>query len=237
LGAPHSCGEVASAHATYNMYMRGLGCAFRRVQTFSVLMLPIITLLCGTTLPRACRHAVYARRCPPPLLAANNFTSASLAAELDRRGLRSALDDLAEDGPSAFRNPSKVVEYVMLSLQHDADNGIAEAFRFTTRPPGTTSFASGLPLSSKRSSWRRSRFIGGYVSGRFVELDAFAAEIHEQYAWLLGCATWDFAVRHPSTFEPLSRSAEDDFVVEFLLEVDGRPVAVQLFYDWGCWYV
>ena len=73
-------------------------------------------------------------------------------------GLRSALDQLADDGPSAFKNPAKVVEYVMLNLQHHSeyeDVGLDEAFRFTARPAGQSSFVSGLPLSSKRLSSER----------------------------------------------------------------------------------
>ena len=50
-----------------------------------------------------------------------DISATSLADELERRGLTTALDDLAEDGPSAFKNPAKVIEYVMLSLQHAAD--------------------------------------------------------------------------------------------------------------------
>jgi len=201
-------------------------------------VLLVLVRALALTVPRLPRPLVppLTPRCSPLLCASNNISSASLAAELERRGLRSALDDLAENGPSAFRNPSKVVEYVMLSLQHAHDtNGIEEAFRFTARQPGTSSFVSGLSLSSRRVSWRRSRFIGGYVSGKCLELDEFAAELRDDYEWLLGCATWDFAVRHPTSFEPLCRSAEDDFVREYLLDVDGRPVVVQLFYDWGCW--
>ena len=179
---------------------------------------------------------VAALRCPQcRLCASDGMSAASLAAELERRGLQTALDQLAEDGPSAFKDPSKVVEYVMLSLQHRGEDGIAEAFRFTARQPGTSSFVSGLPLSSRRVSWRHSRFIGGYVSGKTLELDEFAKEIQEHYGWLLGCTAWDWSVVHPTTFEPLSRDAENDYLREYVLHVDDRPVAVQLFYDWGCW--
>ena len=87
----------------------------------------------------------------PRMAAANetyDISATSLADELERRGLTTALDDLAEDGPSAFKNPAKVIEYVMLSLQHAADDdGIKEAFRFTARPAGQSSFVSGLSLS------------------------------------------------------------------------------------------
>ena len=51
----------------------------------------------------------------------------------------------------------------------------------------------------------------------------------------MGCTAWSFAVTHPVTFEPLARSAEKDFLREYVLLVDDRPVSVQLLYDWGCW--
>ena len=37
-----------------------------------------------------------------------------------------------EDGPSAFKNPEKVIEYIMVNLQHNREAGITEAFRFTS---------------------------------------------------------------------------------------------------------
>ena len=175
----------------------------------------------------------------PRMAAANetyDISATSLADELERRGLTTALDDLAEDGPSAFKNPAKVIEYVMLSLQHAADDdGIKEAFRFTARPAGQSSFVSGLSLSSQRVSWSGSRFIGGYVSGKRTDLEAFTEELRTEYAWLLGCTQWRFSVLHPETFAPLYRDAERDFVREYVLSVDERPVSVMLFYDWGCW--
>ena len=174
-------------------------------------------------------------RCRPLRLCADELSASNFQAELDKRGLQTALDALAEDGPSAFKDASKVIEYVMLSLQHKGSAGIEEAFRFTARKPGTSSFVSGLPLSSERVSWRSSRFIGGQVSGKSLELDGFAEEVETHFSWLLNCASWRWAVVHPTTFEPLMRSEERDFVREYVLEVDDRPVAVQCFYDWGCW--
>jgi len=176
-------------------------------------------------------------RCPPIACcgaAAGGFSSAALTLELQRRGLQTALEDLAEDGPSAFKSPTKVIEYVMVNLQHNA-GGIAEAFRFAARSPGQSSFVSGMALSDKRVAWRTAKFIGGYVSGRAVGLDDFTAEVEEHYSWLVGCTAWSFAVTHPVTFEPLARSAEKDFLREYVLLVDDRPVSVQLLYDWGCW--
>ena len=185
----------------------------------------------------------FARRCPSCRLCAeaapgepNDISATSLAAELKKRGLQTALDELAEDGPSAFKNPDKVIEYVMLLLQHDPTKGIEEAFRFTARKPGTSSFVSGIPMSSARVSWLSSRYIGGYVSsGKYLDLDDFAVEFEDSFSWLLGCATWRWAVVNPTTYEPLSRQAERDFLREYVVIVDDRPVAFQLFYDWGCW--
>ena len=37
------------------------------------------------------------------------------------------------------------------------------------------------------------------------------------------------------TFEPLARTAEKDFLREYVLLVDDRPVQISMFYDWGCW--
>lgn len=150
-------------------------------------------------------------------------------------GLQTALDELADEGPSAFKSPTKVIEYVMLSLQHQNDAGIESAFRFSAREPGKSSFVSGLPLSGKRVAWHQSKFIGGYVSGKALDLDEFCSMMREHYAPLLGCATWRFAVLHPSTFEPLARSGEREYVREYVLVVDEKPVAMRLVYDWGCW--
>ena len=104
-------------------------------------------------------------RTTPPRMCDSDFSPSSLAAELQKRGLLTALDELEEDGPSAFKDPAKVIEYVMLNLQHKGIAGCKEAFRFAARPPGKSSFVSGMALTEKRISWTRSRFIGGYVSG------------------------------------------------------------------------
>ena len=162
--------------------------------------------------------------------------TALLTAELRRRGLQTALDDLAENGPSAFKDPLKVIEYVMLNLQHKPGQaGIAEAFRFAAREPGKSSFVSGMALNDRRVSWRRGTFVEGYVSGTSLTLDDWTSEVEEHYSWLLGCTAWGFAVTHPETFEPLARSTENDYLREYLLVVDDRPVSVSLLYDWGCW--
>jgi len=152
-----------------------------------------------------CRGAFSCRLCDSS--AANGgFSTADFGAELKRRGLQTALDALEEDGPSAFKSPTKVIEYVMLCLQHRGDtDGIAEAFRFTCREAGKSSFVSGLPLSSKRVAWRTAKVVSGYASGRSLPLEDFEAEVREHYALLLGCAQWRWAVTHPATQEPLAR--------------------------------
>ena len=164
------------------------------------------------------------------------ISSQLFATELERRGLHTALTELQADGPSAFKDPVKVIEYVMLCLQHQADkDGVNEAFRFTCREPGKSSFVSGMALSAKRVSWRTAKVIGGYVSGATMGLAGFEHEIRSHFHYLCGCATWRFAVLHPTTFEPLCRSASDDFVREYVIVVDERPVVMRLFYDWGAW--
>ncbi len=169
------------------------------------------------------------------LMCADELSAQSLANELRRRGLQTALEQLAEDGPSAFKSPTKVIEYVMVCLQHRGTDGIDEAFRFTARPAGSSSFVSGMPLSGRRLSWRTGRFIEGYVSGAALERDAFRRELRQHYADLLGCAAWRWAVLHPKTFEPVSRSAGRDYVREYVIVCDERPLSVRLHYDWGCW--
>ena len=139
------------------------------------------------------------------------------------------------DGPSAFKNPEKVLEYVMLNLQHRGDDGIVEAFRFTSPPGGKQSFVSGNPLSSDRLCWKQGKVIEGYVSGRSISFEAFKEMVLRDYSLLSGCAVWSFAVRHPVTFEPCFRETEDGFVKETTLIVDDVPVAMRLIYDWGSW--
>ena len=178
------------------------------------------------------RH-VHSRSCDSASGDGSSITNFS--AELQRRGFRTALDDLAADGPSAFKNPEKVIEYVMINLQHQGEEGIAEAFRFTSPPGGKQSFVSGNPLSSDRLSWKHGRVIEGYVSGKSLSFEAFREMVAKHYAPLLGCAVWSFAVLHPKTFAPLFRDAEDGFVKETTIVVDDVPVVVRLIYDWGSW--
>lgn len=165
----------------------------------------------------------------------DDLSAASLRDELQRRGLRTALEELEDDGPSAFKDPEKVIEYVMLNLQHNKAGGITEAFRFTSSPAGRVSFVSGSPMSSERISWRKGTVIEGYVSGGALSFEAFQAELLECYSLLLGCQSWRFAVLHPQTFAPLARKGDNDFAREYLLSVDGTAVAVRLIYDWGSW--
>ncbi|KAL1515271.1 hypothetical protein AB1Y20_001903 [Prymnesium parvum] len=172
------------------------------------------------------------RACDPPM---SDGSLDEFSAELRRRGLRTALDELAADGPSAFKQPEKVVEYVMLHLQRRGVEGVGEAFRFTSPPGGKQSFVSGNPLSADRLSWEHGVVIEGYVSGRALPYEAFEEMVVRKYGLLLGCAVWDFAVVHPRTFAPCFREAEDGFVKETTLVVDDVPVAVRLVYDWGSW--
>lgn len=192
----------------------------------------LVTMLLVPHAPTRSMHRTAAcRLCAEPGPPFNDL-SASLQSELEKRGLQSALDALAEDGPSAFKDAHKIIEYVMLSLQHKGSDGIEEAFRFTARKPGSSSFVSGLPLSTQRISWKRSRFIGGYVSGKTLELDEFAAEVQADFSPLLDCAQWRWATTHPITYEPLMRSAERDFCREYVVVVDEKPVAFQMFCEW-----
>ena len=173
-------------------------------------------------------------RCASPVM--ETLGPEGFAEELRRRGLQTALDQLADDGPSAFKDPCKVIEYVMLNLQHRPKaEAIREAMRFTCREPGKSSFVSGLALSDRRVSWHKSRFVGGYISGKALTLEEFTSELETVYPYLIGCATWRFSVLHPTTFEPLARSAADDFLREYVLLVDEQPVVIRLLYDWGCW--
>lgn len=166
----------------------------------------------------------------------NGDSSASdFVEELKRRGFQTALQALEDEGPSAFKSPTKVIEYIMLNLQHNGAAGINEAFRFTCREPGKSSFVSGAALSAKRVSWYSGRVISGYVSGPALSNEEFRREVEARFDLLLGCAQWRFAVLHPQTFEPLARSTCDEFVREYVLIVDERPVSVRLLYDWGSW--
>ena len=210
-----------------------------------IAMRPVVTTVGMESTPVVSRVAVRAAVClcedeanegVPSAGELNEISPASLAAELQKRGLQTALDQLAEDGPSAFKDAHKIIEYIMLLLQADPDKGVEEAFRFTARQPGTSSFVSGLPLSSKRVSWLASRYIGGYVSSaRYIDKEIFAEEFSANFSWLRGCATWRWAVVSPSTYAPIYRDAERDFLREYVVIVDDRPVAFQLFYDWGAW--
>ena len=159
----------------------------------------------------------------------------SFAVELERRGLKTAMDELKADGPSAFKNPDKVIEYVLVNLQHNTVDGIIEAFRFTAPPGGKQSFVSGNPLSAERLSWQHGKVIEGYASGRVLKYEAFRDMVEESYSLLLGCAAWSFAMRHPITFEPCFREAEEGFVKETTVIVDDMLVQIRLIYDWGSW--
>ena len=96
-------------------------------------------------------HARHVRRQAPVLLQdeapADRALDEAFAKELGQRGLLTSLQALEKDGPSAFKDPRTVVEYVMLCLQHRGDEGIAEAFRFTMPPSGSSSDTSIGPRS------------------------------------------------------------------------------------------
>ncbi|KAL3912223.1 MAG: hypothetical protein SGPRY_008406, partial [Prymnesium sp.] len=186
-----------------------------------------LSLLSPLLLTPALRQAGRPQCVQPPCDDENSF-----AAELTRRGFRTALDDLAADGPSAFKNPEKVIEYVMMSLQHNGAQGVAEAFRFTSPLGGKQSFVSGNPLSTERVSWQHGVVIEGYVSGRALSFEDFKAMIAERYGVLVGCAVWSFAALHPSTFSPCFRDAENGFVKETTLLVDDVPIALRLIYEY-----
>jgi hypothetical protein len=136
------------------------------------------------------RSVTAVSRCAtPPRLCADALCAEAFADEMRRRGLQTALEQLEEDGPSAFKDPTKVVEYVMLNLQHKAQgSGLAEAFRFSCREPGKSSFVSGNALSTRRISWKTAKVVSGYASGPAHSLADFEAEIREHYGLLLGCA-------------------------------------------------
>ena len=199
------------------------------------------TLVLSSALAPPKRSVIAVSRCAtPPRLCADALSAEAFADEMRRRGFQTLLEQMEEDGPSAFKDPTKVVEYVMLNLQHKAQGpGLAEAFRFSCREPGKSSFVSGIALSTKRISWKTAKVVSGYASGPARSLADFEAEIREHYGLLLGCAQWRFAVHHPVTQEPLARSSNDDGragdLREYVLLVDETPVSVRLLYDWGAW--
>ena len=158
-------------------------------------------LLCSTHgLVLSGHRAAYARhvrRQAPVLLQdeapADRGLDEAFAKELGQRGLLTNLQALEKDGPSAFKDPRTVVEYVMLCLQHRGDEGIAEALRFTMPPSGSSSATHGTRQTSRRISWIAGRIIEGTACGRSVDADEFAAEVRDNFDMLCGCATWRFA--------------------------------------------
>ena len=173
-----------------------------------------------------------------------NTLSDDFQAELKSRGLQSALDELEADGPSAFKSPTKVVEYVMLCLQH-RDDGIAQAARFTMPPLSDRSSTTGVRLGGRQLSWRTGKCIEGSPTGPALDAPAFEAELNEHYALLLGCAAWSFVdVQSPQVpgNEHKSPGSKDrgvlnnqDWEADVRLDVDGRGVVFSLAYDWGTW--
>ena len=154
----------------------------------------LLLLLCSTqglVLPGH-RAARLVRRQAPVRLQDRALDEA-FAKELGERGLLTSLQAIEQDGPSAFKDPRTVVEYVMLCLQHRGEEGIAEAFRFTMPPSSGSSATHGTRLTSRRISWVAGRIIEGTACGRSVDADEFAAEVRDHFDMLCGCATWRFA--------------------------------------------
>lgn len=162
----------------------------------------------------------------------------SLERERRKRGLLNAMEELEADGPSAFKSPHKVVEYVMLSLQHRGEEGIAEAFRFTSPSAGTQSFVHGVSTKTPRVSWKHGKLINRYVSGEALDLDTFSQLIREEYALLIECDVWRFA-RESTSVSEAATPEDRGWVVEYVLDVklSGRSqlVLFRLLYDWGAW--
>tara|TARA_B110001469_G_C9576383_1_gene285829 strand:- start:353 stop:1012 length:660 start_codon:yes stop_codon:yes gene_type:complete len=152
----------------------------------------------GLALPghRAAAYGRQVRRQAPVVLQDEAFAKGldeAFAKELGQRGLLTSLQALEQDGPSAFKDPRTVVEYAMLCLQHQGEEGIAEAFRFTMPPSSGSSATHGTRLTSRRISWVAGRIIEGTACGRSVDADEFAAEVRDNFDMLCGCATWRFA--------------------------------------------
>ena len=171
--------------------------------------------------------------------------------EMAERGFLSSLQEIEADGPSAFKDPRHVVEYVMLALQHRGDDGVAEAFRFTMPPISGRSTIHGTRMGGKRISWLAGRVIEGTATGRSVDLETFATELSENLGLLRGCASWRFAApppeallvpgnehRKPSLAGGRTGGAiqAEGWTVDFLVEVDdNHTVNFELAYDWGSW--
>jgi hypothetical protein len=191
---------------------------------------------------------------------AESSLQAQLSTELEKRGIQTALQQMESDGPSAFKDPRMVVEYVMLSLQHRAnEDGIKEAFAWTMPPKSERSTTHGTRSSVEtgtRISWTKGRTIEGTPTGASVGYSEFEDELREHFAPLLGCAVWRFAGTgdtssaaipgnehkgsRDSREEMASRKGwnnkEDGWVKTFHVEVDDRTNAIfTLIYDWGAW--
>eukprot|EP00320_Phaeocystis_rex_P009502 CAMPEP_0119084424 /NCGR_PEP_ID=MMETSP1178-20130426/129639_1 /TAXON_ID=33656 /ORGANISM="unid sp, Strain CCMP2000" /LENGTH=229 /DNA_ID=CAMNT_0007067387 /DNA_START=124 /DNA_END=809 /DNA_ORIENTATION=+ len=175
----------------------------------------------------------------------------AFANELSQRGLLTSLQAIEQDGPSAFKDPRTIVEYVMLCLQHRGSTGVAEAFRFTMPPSSAASATHGTRQVARRISWEAGRVIEGTACGRTVDLAEFAEELSSAYAPLCGCATWRFANppgtdlrvpgnehKKPSVDAGRTGGAiqAEGWSVTYLVEVDDtQSVLFELVYDWGAW--
>lgn len=186
------------------------------------------------------------------LMMAEDMSFETLRTEMSKRGIMTSLDQIEADGPSAFKDPRHIVEYVMLGLQHRGPEGIAEAYRFTMPPASERSTIHGTRVTGgKRISWLAGRVIEGTATGRAVDYQAFEQELHETFSLLCGCASWRFASPPPDALQVPGNEHKkpsiaggrtggaiqaEGWTVDFLIEVDDRhSVLFELVYDWGAW--
>ena len=222
---------------------------------------PLMTLLSplpsGTVL-RSAQHMASFRMALEDASDGESTLQAQLSTELEKRGIKTALQQMEIDGPSAFKDPRMVVEFVMLSLQHQADSdGIVNAFAWTMPPMSERSATHGTRSSiatGTRIAWTTGRTIEGTPTGPAVGYKQFETEIREHYAPLLGCAVWRFAQGSCSSSSAIpgnehkgSRDSraevaskkgwnnkEEGWVKQYHVIVDDRTNAVfSLVYDWG----
>lgn len=216
-------------------------------QLFELLL--VLLVLCssyGLVLPG--HRTAYSQGRQLPVVLQDRGLDEAFAKELRQRGVMTSLQAIEQDGPSAFKDPRTIVEYVMLCLQHRGEEGIAEAFRFTMPPSSGSSATHGTRLTSRRISWVAGRIIEGAACGRTVDTDEFAAEVHDNFAMLCGCATWRFASaaedqripgnehKKPAGGRTGGAIQAEGWSVAFLVEVDDtQTVNFELVYDWGAW--
>lgn len=215
----------------------------------------IVRLACYALLP-AIRHPTpYLQRGHGRghvVLMTEDMSFETLRSEMNKRGIMTTLDEIEADGPSAFKDPRHIVEYVMLGLQHRGPDGIAEAYRFTMPPASERSTIHGTRTTGgKRISWLAGRVIEGTATGRAVDFQTFEEELRETFSLLCGCASWRFAAPPPDALQVPGNEHKkpsiaggrtggaiqaEGWTVDFLIEVDDRhSVLFELVYDWGAW--